>query len=257
VARALVGGLMHDIPADDTKLRHLVPQNLLTFRQSVDMALQEEQRPRVATRWTQGLLMFRDFRIDHAYYAKHAGATTGTTASAQALWKVISAIGGDNGYYYADILWRTREVMDWLVGGPGLDKGRDHETEVQLGDRIDYWKVLALEPERRLTLQFGMRAPGSGALEFVITPLGHGRTTLSITAYWHPYGAQGLLYWYAMVPAHLFIFRGMVEAIARRAEAAERQERHAHGAPTVHHAAAPEATPSQAGKTRPAGTPSI
>jgi hypothetical protein len=102
-----------------------------------------------------------------------------------------------------------------------LQKVRDHPTELRLGDRIDYWKILALEPERRLTLHFGMRAPGTGVLEFAILPRPDGRTTLTIAAYWHPHGVWGLSYWYALVPTHLFIFRGMAEAIARQAETAE------------------------------------
>jgi uncharacterized protein YbjT (DUF2867 family) len=223
VARALIGGLMHDIPADDARLRLLVPQNLLSYRDAVSDALKTEQNPAVATRWTEGLLMFRDSRQDHSFYARRAGASAVTTASPHALWAVISTIGGDTGYYYMDVLWNIREIMDWIVGGPGLRKGRDHPTELRLGDRIDYWKVLALEPERRLTLHFGMRAPGTGVLEFAIVPRPDRHTTLTITAYWHPHGVWGLSYWYAMVPAHLFVFRGMADAIARRAEAADRQ----------------------------------
>jgi hypothetical protein len=76
-----------------------------------------------------------------------------------------------------------------------------------------------MEPERRLTLGFGMRAPGAGVLEFEIIPHESGRTTLTITAYWHPNGVWGLTYWYAFVPAHLFIFEGMAREIVRRAEA--------------------------------------
>ena len=80
-----------------------------------------------------------------------------------------------------------------------------------------------MEPERRLTLHFGMRAPGSGVLEFELEPLADGGTKITVTAYWHPQGAWGLSYWYAMIPAHLFLFRGMTEAIARRAELLERR----------------------------------
>jgi hypothetical protein len=78
---------------------------------------------------------------------------------------------------------------------------------------------MALEPERRLTLDFGMRCPGAGVLEFEIEPVDAGRTRVTVTAYWHPQGVWGLLYWYALVPAHLFIFKGMTREIARRAEA--------------------------------------
>jgi hypothetical protein len=112
--------------------------------------------------------------------------------------------------------------MDWLVGGPGMTRGRRHPTELRIGDRIDYWTVLALEPSRRLTLHFGMRAPGSGVLELEVDPQpapdpDH-RTRLTITAYWHPQGVWGLLYWYALAPAHLFIFRRMTRAMMIRAE---------------------------------------
>jgi hypothetical protein len=79
--------------------------------------------------------------------------------------------------------------------------------------------VIGMERERRLTLSFGMRAPGSGILEFEIDPVTGGGSTVTVTAYWHPQGVWGLLYWYALVPAHLFVFDRMTRAIARRAEA--------------------------------------
>jgi hypothetical protein len=135
------------------------------------------------------------------------------------VWRVVCSIGGRNRYFYMNVLWWLREAMDWLAGGPGFTRGRRHPTEVRLGDTIDYWTVIGLEPERRLTLNFGMKAPGSGVLEFEIEPLADGRTRLVETAYWHPQGVWGLLYWWALVPAHLFIFRGMTAAMARRAEA--------------------------------------
>jgi uncharacterized protein YbjT (DUF2867 family) len=221
IARALIGGLKHDIPADDARLRQLVPQDLLTFRESVAAALEAERRNAVAARWAEGALMFRSYRQDHAYYAKREGASIFTTASPRSLWQLISALGGDTGYYYMDGLWKIRAIMDWLVGGPGLSKGRRHPTDIRLGDRIDYWTVLSLEPQRHLTLNFGLRAPGSGVLEFDIIPQADGRSRLTITAYWHPHGVWGLSYWYAMVPAHQFIFKGMARAIASLAEAAE------------------------------------
>ena len=120
-------------------------------------------------------------------------------------------------------LWWQRSLLDWLVGGPGLTRGRRHPTELRIGDGIDYWKsVLALEPTRRLTLNFGMRGPGAGVLEFEVDQesgaSGHRRTRLTVTAYWHPQGVWGLLYWYALAPAHLFIFRRMTRAMLRRAE---------------------------------------
>jgi uncharacterized protein YbjT (DUF2867 family) len=222
IARALIGGLKHDLPADDAELRRLVPQQLLSFRESVAAALQAERSHAVAARWSEGLLMFRGFRLDNAFYAKRASGTAVGDASASAVWRTVATIGGDNGYYTMNWLWWLRGVMDWLIGGPGLTRGRRHPTELRIGDRIDYWTVLALEPARRLTLHFGMRAPGSGVLEFEVdpepAPAPGRRTRLTITAYWHPQGVWGLLYWYALAPAHLFIFRKMTRAMVRRAE---------------------------------------
>ena len=218
IARALIGGLKHDIPADDAALRALVPQRRLTFKESVLAALDAEKAHTVAARWTEGALMFRGGRHDYAFYAKRAAGSAVARAGPSAIWKVVTRLGGDVGYFYAAPLWRIREWMDWLVGGPGLTKGRRHPTELRVGDTIDYWTVMALEPERRLTLDFGMRCPGAGVLEFEIEPIDAEHTRVTVTAYWHPQGVWGLLYWYALVPAHLFIFKGMTREIARRAQ---------------------------------------
>ncbi|MGZ8273431.1 MAG: SDR family oxidoreductase [Burkholderiaceae bacterium] len=219
IAGALIGGLKHDIPADDAALRRMVPQQLLTFRESVVAALQAERDQQVTVRWTEGAFPYRAFRHDYAFYAKKASGTATAAASPASVWKVVTAIGGDNRYYTMAFLWWLRELLDWLVGGPGFTHGRRHPTDLRVGDAIDYWTVIGMERERRLTLNFGMRAPGAGILEFEIEPAADGRTRVTVTAYWHPQGVWGLLYWYALVPAHLFIFDRMTQAIARRAEA--------------------------------------
>jgi uncharacterized protein YbjT (DUF2867 family) len=218
IARALIGGLRHDFTADDAALRQLVPQRLLTVREAIEAAFEAERRRTVAARWTEGDFASRGFRHDVAYYAKRASGSALAAATPAAVWEQVSAIGGDNRYYYLNVMWTAREIMDWCVGGPGLTRGRRHPAELRLGDTIDYWRVVGIEHERRLTLQFGMRAPGSGVLEFEIEPQGERQTRVTATVCWHPRGVWGLLYWYALVPAHLFLFKGLTAAIARRAE---------------------------------------
>ena len=217
VARALIGGLAHDIPARPESLRRLVPQQLLSYRDSVRAALEAEADNAVASRWIEGALMFRGYRQDHAYYAKKAAGSALTTASPEAVWRVINTIGGKTRYFYMNALWKIREILDWIVGGPGLNYARRDPETLRLGDYVDSWQVVAMEPPNRLTLGFGMRAPGSGVLEFEVVPA-EGRTRVTVTAYWHPAGVWGLAYWYAFAPAHLFIFKGMTREIARRAE---------------------------------------
>jgi uncharacterized protein YbjT (DUF2867 family) len=220
VARALIGGLKHDFEADDREARALVPQKLLTVREAIDAAFAAEREHRVVARWSEGAFPLRDHSHDVAYYAKKAGGEAHSAASPAAVWAQLAAIGGRNRYYFANWLWTIREFIDWCVGGPGLARGRRDSESLRLGDTIDSWTVLGAEAPRRLTLKLGMKAPGSGILEFEIVPEGSG-SRVRATAYWHPKGVWGLAYWYSLVPAHLFLFRGWTRAIARRAEAAE------------------------------------
>jgi hypothetical protein len=188
----------------------------------VEAAFEAERNARVQARWTEGAFNLRQQRIDYGYYAKRASGSHIARASPEALWRVVSAIGGDNRYYYLDSLWSLREFMDWMVGGPGLQRGRRHPAEVRVGDRIDSWQVIGVEAPRRLTLSFHMRAPGAGVLEFEVLPLGDRMSRLTATAYWHPAGVWGLTYWFCLAPAHAIIFDGMTQEICRRAEAEER-----------------------------------
>jgi uncharacterized protein YbjT (DUF2867 family)/uncharacterized protein YndB with AHSA1/START domain len=218
IARALIEGLRHDFYADDQLARRLVPQRLLGFREAVAAAFDLERSAEPITRWTEGAFTVRNQRIDYAYYAKRASGSAETRAAPDAVWRVVAAIGGDARYYYLDTLWSIREWMDWAIGGPGRKRGRRHPQEVQVGDRIDHWKVLAVDPAKRLTLSFGMRAPGAGVMEFELTPRPGGGTRLTATAYWHPAGVWGLLYWYSLEPMHLIVFKGLTREICRRAE---------------------------------------
>ena len=221
IARALIAGLKQDVPADDAALRALVPQRLLTFRESVVAALDAERRHGVAARWTEGAFAFRRFRHDYAFYAKRASGSAVAQAAPSSVWNVVTSLGGDTGYFYMNWIWTVRELMDWIVGGPGFSRGRRDHGDLRLGDTIDYWTVVGLDLPRRLTLDFGLKAPGAGILEFEIDPVADAQTRVTVTAYWHPQGVWGLAYWAALVPFHLFIFKGMTRAIARRAEALE------------------------------------
>ena len=217
VARALIEGLGHDLPAEGGPLRRLIPQRLLNYAEAVQAALDAERRNAVAARWTEGALMFRNYRQEYAYYAKRATGSTVARATPAQVWRVLAAIGGDNRYYALDVLWTLRELADWLAGGPGRSRGRRDPLRLRVGDSVDSWQVIGMEPEKRLTLLFGMRAPGAGVLEFSLAPVAGG-TRITATAYWHPAGAWGLLYWYPLAPFHRLIFERMTRAIARRAE---------------------------------------
>jgi hypothetical protein len=98
-----------------------------------------------------------------------------------------------------------------------LRRERRHPRHLRVGDVFDAWRVIAIDTERRLTLLMEMKAPGSGVLELEISPESAGHR-VTATAYFHPAGVWGLLYWYLLAPVHLILFRGLTRRIARRAE---------------------------------------
>jgi len=217
-ARALIDGLKLHIEADDSEIRRLVPQHLLTYREAVAEVFEAEQRNAVAAHWTEGALMYRDYNPNYAFYAMRASGAFVARASPAEVWAQVAAIGGANRYYAVNWLWSIRETMDWALGGPGRQRSRRHPSDVRVGDAIDSWRVIAAEPPRRLTLAFGMKAPGAGVLEFEVAPVDAEQTRITVTAYWHPAGVWGLLYWHAFAPSHFLVFHGMARAIAHRAE---------------------------------------
>ncbi|MGI9249512.1 MAG: DUF2867 domain-containing protein [Woeseiaceae bacterium] len=217
IARALIDGLEHDVIADDAEIRRLIPLELKTFKESVAAALEAERNNDICAHWAEGSIVCRNFHPEYAYYAKRAGGEVTTQASAAALWRQVTAFGGDEGYYYAESLWFLRRLINWFAGGPSFSRRRRHPTDLRVGDVIDAWRVIAIEPQRRLTLLMEMRGPGSGVLEFEIHDRREYRR-VTATAYWHPAGPPGLLYWYALLPVHAFLFRGLTAAIAKRAE---------------------------------------
>ena len=215
-AKALIQGLKHDLLADDTELRALIPQKLIAFDDAVRSTLKEEEKLVDSSEWGYDAQAFARWRPEYGYFAKQAGFSVDTTASLRALWKVVNRLGGKEGYFFGNILWKTRAAMDLLVGHK-LAKGRPERPLLQVGDTVDSWKVIIVEPEKQLTLLFGMKAPGLGRLSFTLEDKGD-RRRIDVRAWWHPHGMPGLFYWLLMIPAHLFIFRGMAKRIAKLAE---------------------------------------
>ena len=75
-----------------------------------------------------------------------------------------------------------------------------------------------MEPGRQLTLHFGMRTPGAGVPECELEPAPQ-VTTVTETEYWPPPVSRGRVHWYALVPLHTFIFKGMTRTMTERVKA--------------------------------------
>jgi uncharacterized protein YbjT (DUF2867 family) len=221
IVSALIEGLKHDLPADAQSLQTLIPQTLISFDDAVKETLRHEDKVVNSADWGYDPEARARWRPGYGFYPKQAGYQCSTTASSEALWHVVQQIGGKEGYFYGNALWKTRAWIDDIVGG-GVVYGRPNREHLKLGDLIDSWKVITIKPRRQLTMMFGMKAPGLGRLSFIIKELGSYRS-IDVRAWWHPAGFSGLLYWFVMMPAHLFIFRGMAKRIATLAVQYDRE----------------------------------
>ena len=120
-------------------------------------------------------------------------------------------IGGMNGWYYGNWLWRTRGFLDKLAGGVGLRRGRTSDNTLNAGDAVDFWRVLyADKSEGRLLLYAEMKLPGDAWLEFRIV-----ENKLIQTSTFRPLGLIGRLYWFTVLPLHKIIFKGMLKKLTK------------------------------------------
>ncbi len=145
-------------------------------------------------------------------------------ASAERVFSVVAAIGGRNGWFYGNLLWRMRGLLDGLIGGIGMSRGRSRAQELQAGDVIDFWRVERVEVGRSVLLRAEMKVPGQAWLEFAITAETPCSTTLACRAWFEPRGLLGELYWWCLYPVHLLVFRGMMLGIKQQADGARAKE---------------------------------
>lgn len=141
-----------------------------------------------------------------------------TTASPEALFASVSGIGGERGWYAANILWTLRGVLDKLIGGVGMRRGRRHPDDLRVGDALDFFRVEAYEPPSLLRLRAEMKVPGGAWLEWRVIDGDGGRARLRQLARFTPRGVSGRLYWWVLLPIHKVIWKQLAERLAAAAE---------------------------------------
>jgi uncharacterized protein YbjT (DUF2867 family) len=221
IALPLTEGLTSDAVCTENRIQEIIPQRLLSCGEAIRLALDRIKQEQVDTCWMDagGLL---EPEWAHCGDAEWAGGTimncgyrARIKATVDDVWQPVSRIGGRTGWYFGNFLWRLRGIIDRLVGGVGLRRGRRHPTEIGVGDALDFWRVLEVDPPQRLLLVAEMKTPGEALLEFQITPLANGRVELQMLSRFLPRGLFGIFYWYFLYPFHQWIFFGMLKAIAK------------------------------------------
>lgn len=227
LARPLVGSLISEVVADPAKsIDYLIPkpaEGLIDVSTAITLALSKVSSNSVSTRWSDATAPFAPWQKaqsdpDWAGEALYKDTKVRVTdASMENLWVAIEEIGGDNGWYGADFLWYMRGVMDRMIGGVGLRRGRRDPIHLRVGDSLDFWRVESLIPGESLKLYAEMILPGKAWLEFRIKKLPNGQSEVTQEASYSPRGLGGQLYWYAVLPLHTFVFPTMIRNLIRSA----------------------------------------
>lgn len=230
LALPLVDSLVNEVVVDpDNDARRFIappPAGLLNFETAVQLALEKVRHQDVDTRWStasvpgapssplptdpdwSGGSLYVDYREQP------------TSASPEALWKVIEGIGGQNGYYSALFLWEIRGLLDRLIGGVGLRRGRRDPNHLYVGESVDFWRVERCDRGQLLRLRAEMKLPGLAWLELIVDHDDAGNTVYRQRATYRPFGLLGHAYWWFVVPFHAIVFGSMVRNIPKAAERA-------------------------------------
>ncbi|MFH8987968.1 SDR family oxidoreductase [Streptomyces sp. NPDC017940] len=226
IARPLAESLRHEVVCAEHDIARYVPDRPgqpLTCAAALRLALRRIHEAQVTTRWSSAavpgapsdpLPTDPDWAGGSLYTDDRHIAVA---ASPEALWRVIEGIGGDNGWYSFPLAWAIRGLLDRLVGGVGLRRGRRDAARLRVGDSLDFWRVEEIEPGRLLRLRAEMRVPGLAWLEMYVERGDDGRTRYRQRALFHPRGLLGHAYWWSVAPFHSVVFGGMARNIARAA----------------------------------------
>jgi uncharacterized protein YbjT (DUF2867 family) len=220
VGRTLIDSVRNPTLVTNDRARGLFSVGPRGVKEAIARALVNEDLELAETRWSDALsasgspqLSWGGVRFGSRLVDSRAVTVAVDPATA---FDAIQRIGGGTGWYFADWLWRLRGFLDLLVGGVGVRRGRRSPVGLRVGDAVDFWRVEAFEPGRRLRLRAEMRLPGRAWLEFEVSPEGNGGR-IRQTAMFDPVGLFGLLYWYALYPLHELVFAGMLRNVARAA----------------------------------------
>lgn len=215
----LVNSMKIEVVTKDNELEKMLGIKPISYKEAVSLAFQKIEQNIVLSSWKDSLASSykKDELFDHInvpeYGCFNDKREKEISRNADQVMKNIWSIGGERGWYYCNWLWSIRGFLDKLVGGVGLRRGRTNKTEIYPGDTLDFWRVLAADKEnKRLLLYAEMKLPGEAWLEFKIVD-NEGKSSLVQTATFRPKGLAGRLYWYSVLPFHIFIFGGMLKNI--------------------------------------------
>ena len=213
----LVDSMKMEVVAKDHRLQDILGIKTHSYNEAIAMAFNKIEQNLVISSWKDSMISGRFQKNLEKYiqvpkYGVLKDEQQRKVENPDAVLENIWKIGGENGWYYGNWLWKIRGFLDKLTGGVGLRRGRTHPDRIFPGDALDFWRVLLADKEaKRLLLFAEMKLPGEAWLEFKIDE----NNVLHQTATFRPRGLKGRLYWYSIIPFHYFIFGGMIRNITK------------------------------------------
>ncbi|WP_445732590.1 SDR family oxidoreductase [Mariniflexile sp.] len=216
LASNLVDSMGVEIVGKPSDINQILDVTPITYTESVKLAFEKIEQNSIISSWKDSMVSSGRLQNSlHKYInvPKYGCFTDYKERKVMDEEKTINkiwSIGGTTGWYYGNVLWKVRGYLDKLFGGIGLRRGRTHVSELDVGDALDFWRVIFSDKkEKKLLLYAEMKLPGEAWLEFKIED-----GLLKQTATFRPRGLAGRFYWYSVLPFHGFIFSGMINKLA-------------------------------------------
>jgi uncharacterized protein YbjT (DUF2867 family) len=219
ITQCLMEGLKNEVIVLDDTIKRLIPFEPLSYKEAIIRAMSREEQDRVHTRWSDAYppahalaLNLHELHGQVAYSARYS-LLTGKRPSA--LFRSICRIGGQEGWFHNNWMWRTRGMLDRILLGVGLIRGRKSPSHLEINDVVDFWRVEDIVKDKRILLRAEMKLPGKAWLEFHIQEE-EGQRRLSVVAYYDTHTLFGRIYWYIFLPFHHFLFKNLLKEIEKR-----------------------------------------
>jgi uncharacterized protein YbjT (DUF2867 family) len=220
ITRCLMEGITNEVVCQSDDIRRVLAFEPLGYREALVRAMSREEQDKVHTRWSDAYPPAHELAMKLHELAGPARYTSSysllTKKDVPSLFRSICRIGGKEGWFYSNWLWRLRGAIDRLLLGVGSSRGRRSLSSLRAGDVIDFWRVEDLRQDTMLLLRAEMKLPGKAWLQFNVDPE-PGGNRLSVYAYYQPAGVFGKPYWYVFLPFHFLIFQNLIKQIEKRA----------------------------------------
>jgi len=219
ICHCLLEGTRNEVVCINNTIKKIVPIETRGYKEAILRALSREEQDRVYTRWSDAYPPAHEIAIKLHELEEESLYTSCysllTKKSAASLFSSICRIGGKEGWFHSNWMWRLRGALDRMLMGVGTSRGRKSASSLGINDVIDFWRVEDYKIDNRLLLRAEMKLPGKAWLEFRIQREGD-KNCLFVMAYYQSHGILGKIYWYMFLPFHVFIFRNLIREIERK-----------------------------------------